>query len=232
MRDDETNLRGHRPAAARLGRRLHVLREEHAAAFPVELQFLDAVGERTEAAEQPVLFVTGRDEVVESAANQQLIDDRAEQGEDAHGDEHHRRQPAQIDCAGGEDGKVHRRGRHREERIGDAGDVLGERGHHARRADFLKLAQGHAEHVADEVATQVGRGRLREVRQRILRHEVAGKAPDAERDERPDQGRSRRAGAVEHTVHHGDQPGITNAARDCGDRCPDHHPSRTAEKKT
>src|SRR5581483_3520199 len=210
--DDEAAFGGDIVAGKVLGGWLDLPGEEGGASIAMELEFLDAFGQGAEMVEQLVLLGAGLAKEVESAAHEQPVTDRAEH------DQHHGPEqdlpgePREVNRAAEENGHVDRDDGKRQQRLGDVGDIVGQRHENGGNADFLELSQRHLEDFADQIAAQFTGGTLGVADEKNLGDVIGNDLPHRKRQEATRQEAEREARMVQGHVDHGDQGGVASAA--------------------
>ncbi len=194
-----------------------------AAAGAVQLQLLDALRERAEMLEEPVLVLARGAQVAEPVPDEEPVRDGADHAGREHPEEHGEREPREIGRSTQEDREIDGEDGDAERRLGDLQDVLGQRRREPRGAQLLDLAQRHGQDAGDQVAPQARRRLLGVAGEAQLREHVGRDPSRSQHAEGDDQGRARAAMPVERGVDERDQAGAARAAQDRGKRGPDHH---------
>src|SRR4051812_40883975 len=101
--------------------------KENAPPLPVQLQFLNAFGQRSKMAEELILIFASGDQGAKRAANQQTMADRADEHEGTDATEHRSRKPREVNGAAEQHRDVYGEDRNTKQSFGDAINVIGER---------------------------------------------------------------------------------------------------------
>src|SRR5579863_6997587 len=94
--ENKAVLRGDIVALITFSGRLDVARKKNAAAIAMELEFLDALGQRAEMAEQPVFLLAGPVQGFVGFAAEQAVTQRAKESQTHQAEQDVPRKPAKI----------------------------------------------------------------------------------------------------------------------------------------
>src|SRR6185436_1354921 len=117
---------------------LDIAREKNAATIAVELEFLNAVGERVKVAEQTVLLFPGSVQKTKRAARQQNVSRSAKRGENRQAEQNLPGQPAEINRAPEQQRHIEGEDWQTLERLGHTVNVIGQCHDEPGRAYFFE----------------------------------------------------------------------------------------------
>src|ERR1051326_2870527 len=138
---DEARFRGGVVLLIPFRGRLDVFGQKFSASISMELELLDAFGERTEVAVEFVMFLARHVQTTIGAGNEQAITDAAEDNERENGGEDLPRQPAEVNRAPEKHRDVDADDRDGHQRLRDIENIVGEGDENSRSADLFEIAQ-------------------------------------------------------------------------------------------
>src|ERR1051326_321260 len=167
--------------------RLNVVGQKFPATVAMQLQLLDAFGQRAEGTVQLIFLFARQVQRLEGAAHDEPVANRADHNQSANREQNRKRKPAQIRCTAEEHRHIYRNNRNGEQRLSDVENIIRKPDQYSRRADLFEVPQRNSQNLPHQIPPKLRHRTLRKIGQHRLRDEVGGQLRQTQRDKGPNE---------------------------------------------